>query len=215
MKAKNYYGNEYFNNYQREIGEFGGKANIFKFKKYISSNHSVLDFGCGGGFLLNNLDCKDKIGIEINPIAREYCKSNFGIDCFENLDHIQDKSVDVIISNHALEHCENPLSIINNLYTKLKKQGKIIIVVPLDSFLYKFKKDDVNKHLFSFSPMNLGNLLTSAGFKQIKTGNIYHKWPPFWKIIKTIFGWNVFHLTSRVYGTLNLFWTQTIGIGVK
>ena len=34
MKAKNYYGNEYFNNYQREIGEFGGKANIFKFKKY-------------------------------------------------------------------------------------------------------------------------------------------------------------------------------------
>ena len=98
MKAKNYYGNEYFNNYQREIGEFGGKANIFKFKKYISRNHSVLDFGCGGGFLLNNLDCKDKIGIEINPIARDYCKSNFGIDCFvvENFLYSPPKNIRIV-----------------------------------------------------------------------------------------------------------------------
>ena len=61
----------------------------------------------------------------------------------------------------------------------------------------------------------LQDRLKDAGFKQIKTGNIYHKWPPFWKVIKTIFGWKAFHLISRVYGTLNLFWTQTIGIGVK
>lgn len=86
MKAENYYDNEYYNNYQREIGEFGGKANIFKFKKYISTNDSVLDFGCGGGFLLNNLDYKYKVGIEINPITRrKYCKSHFGIDCLNHL----------------------------------------------------------------------------------------------------------------------------------
>ncbi len=215
MRAENYYDNEYYNNYQREIGEFGGKANIFKFKKYISTNDSVLDFGCGGGFLLNNLDCKYKVGIEINPIARKYCKSHFGIDCLKNLSKISNDSLDVIISNHALEHCENPSDILKELFTKLKKGGKIIIVVPLDSFLYKFKKADVNKHLYSFSPMNLGNLLENSGFNIINTGIVYHKWPPFWKTIQTLFGWKIFHITARVYGILNLYWTQTRAIANK
>ena len=74
MNAQEYYDNNYFDNYQKQIGEFGGKANLFKFQKHISKGDKILDFGCGGGFLLNNLNCKSKFGVEINPFAREYCK---------------------------------------------------------------------------------------------------------------------------------------------
>ena len=36
------------------IGEFGGWASESLFSNYISINSKVLDFGCGGGFLLNH-----------------------------------------------------------------------------------------------------------------------------------------------------------------
>ena len=61
---ENYYQEDYFENYQKKIGEFGGKANLFKFKKYIKLSDTVLDFGCGGGFLLKFLDCKNKANIK-------------------------------------------------------------------------------------------------------------------------------------------------------
>lgn len=35
MKTENYYNEDYFNDYQKKIGEFGGKANLFKFKEHI------------------------------------------------------------------------------------------------------------------------------------------------------------------------------------
>ena len=213
MDTEEYYNEKYFNDYQKEIGLFGGRANLFKFEKYISKDYTVLDFGCGGGFLLNNLNCKGKIGVEINSVARNYCISEFEIECHQYINDVEDESVDVIISNHALEHCENPSDLIKELKNKLKKGGQIIIVVPLDSYKYKYKKNDVNKHLYSFSPMNLGNLLENAGFKNIKAKNILHKWPPFWIEIQKLFGWKIFHLVCRIYGTLNLYWTQTIGIG--
>ena len=84
-KIENYYDKEYFDLYQKEIGEFGGMANLFKFKKYINDNDTVLDFGCGGGFVLKNLNCKEKIGIDLNSVAREYCNNINKITCYNQL----------------------------------------------------------------------------------------------------------------------------------
>lgn len=212
---KKYYDEKYFNDYQKKIGEFGGIANLFKFKKFIRPSDAILDFGCGGGFLLKNLNAKSKQGVEINPFARNYCKNELKIECFESIDEINENSIDVIISNHALEHTTNPYKIILNLYTKLKKGGIIVFVVPLDHYKFKYDENDVNKHLFSFSPMNLGNIFSACGFKIKETGTIFHKWPPFYYLIKQIFGWNFFHLLARIYGRLSFLWTQTYVVAIK
>lgn len=214
-KTENYYNKEYFSLYQKKIGEFGGKANLFKFKKEINKTDAVLDFGCGGGFLLDQIDCKYKAGIETNKFAGDYARSTFGIDIFSSIDQVENEAYDVIISNHALEHCDSPIDIIKKLKLKLKKGGKIIIVVPLDSYKYKFKEDDVNKHLYSFSQMNLGNLLQLSGFKNIKASSLLHKWPPFWHIIQRTFGWTIFHFLCYMYGNLNLYWSQTKVVGYR
>lgn len=214
-KIENYYQQEYFENYQKKIGEFGGKANLFKFKSYINSSDTVLDFGCGGGFLLKNLDCKIKIGVELNPIAREFCINNNFIDCYEDIDEIEDNSIDVIISNHCLEHTLSPFDLINKMYNKLKIGGKIVLVVPLDSFNFKWYPNDVNNHLYSFSPMNIGNLLQGCNFKEISTDVIYHKWPPYFLKINKFFGKNIFNLICFIYGRINRRWVQTRGVAVK
>ena len=42
IKTENYYDTDYFNLYQKKIGEFGGKANVFKFKDHILKTDSIL-----------------------------------------------------------------------------------------------------------------------------------------------------------------------------
>src|SRR5687768_1058585 len=169
QRIASHYQDEYFTNYQKEYGEFGGQANKFMFEKHISPEHSVVDFGCGGGFLLNHLNCREKIGIEINPVAREYCNLVHGIRCYESLEFVPNESADVIISSHCLEHTTNPFELISILYDKLKKGGEMVIVVPVESYKFRWHPQDVNNHLYSFSPMNLGNILQGVGCTDIRT----------------------------------------------
>ena len=75
LNHSDHYDADYFN-WQRTIGIFGGEANSFKFQKSIKKTDIVIDFGCGGGFLLNNLNCYKKIGIEPNINARDQLKIN-------------------------------------------------------------------------------------------------------------------------------------------
>lgn len=200
---------------KKKIGKFGGLANLIKFEKHIKPSDKVLDFGCGGGFLLKNLKCKEKIGVELNDVARNYCNSQ-GIDCYKSIDEIENSSVDVVISNHCLEHTIDPIGLIEKMYLKLKKGGKIIICVPLDSHKKSWKPDDVNYHLFSFSQMNLGNILNYCQFKEIKTRSFLHKWPPLWDKIQKIFGWKIFHLISYIYGRIIKYpMSQIIAYGIK
>jgi len=214
-KIESHYEDDYFNNYQKEFGEFGGRANKFMFEKHISPRDTVLDFGCGGGFLLRNLNCNDRIGVEINPVARNYCQNINGIKCYESLEFVPKESVDVVISSHCLEHTTNPYELVTVLFDKLKTNGKIIIVVPLDSYYYKWTQNDVNNHLYSFSPMNLGNILQGTGFSEIRTEAILHKWVPGFRKIEKFLGFNTFHQLSWLYGKVNKRYVQVKGYGVK
>jgi SAM-dependent methyltransferase len=97
-----HYDDEYFD-WQSSIGEFGGLANQTKIVEFIGGNSDVLDFGCGGGFLLDGLYCRKKVGVEVNKSAAETAKSK-GIEVFHGVAEVPDDYVDVIISNNALEH---------------------------------------------------------------------------------------------------------------
>jgi SAM-dependent methyltransferase len=195
-----HYDDKYFG-WQASIGEFGGWANQSKFRDYISSENKVLDFGCGGGFLLKNLTCSKRVGIEVNPAARETAKQN-GIEVFARVDDVPDEYVDVIISNHALEHTLQPLEELKSLHRKLQPGGKIIFVVPCESISSRYKPNDINHHLYTWSPMCLGNLFSEAGFSVIESKAYIHKWPPLYRIIATLGRRPIFELACRIYGHL-------------
>jgi len=194
-----HYDAKYFD-WQKKSGEFGGKAELFKFQKYIFKEASVIDFGSGGGYLLKNLICKEKIGIEINDSAREIAFKN-GVTSVSNIDEISFEFADVIVSNHALEHCENPLEILRKLSTKIKVGGKIIIVTPYE-IKSPFKFNDINQHLFTWSPMNAGNLITKAGFNVIEAQVLFNKWPPKSEFFYKLLGDKAFQILSKIYGFL-------------
>jgi SAM-dependent methyltransferase len=211
-----HYQESYFNDFQKTIGEFGGRANKFMFEKHIRPEHSVLDFGCGGGFLLSNLDCREKIGVELNPVARDYCNRVTGIRCVESLDAVPDATVDVVVSSHCLEHTPNPYELVSTLFNKLKAGGTIVIVVPLESYRCHWTIDNVDQHLYSFSPMNLGNILHGAGFKDIQTESVLHRWVPGYRSVARVFGLGIFHKLSYLYGRWGTHGTvQVKGVGLK
>jgi SAM-dependent methyltransferase len=174
-----YYDEKYFD-WQKNIGNIGGFLNKFKFDKLIDKSHKVLDFGCGGGYLLKNIECAEKIGLEINKSTHPTCLENGVIvfDTFENMPIKYHNYFDVIISNHALEHVHIPIHILKNLYTLLKPMGILIIVLPCeqpgDEEFY-YKENDINQHLHTWCPQTIGNLVKLAGFKIVESKNFQHQ----------------------------------------
>src|ERR1700733_11155718 len=93
-----YYDSAYFLDHQISGGEFGGWADIPKFQPHIAPTDKVLDFGCGGGYLLERLVCGARKGVEINPPAREAARSR-NLDVAESTSGVEEGWADVIISN--------------------------------------------------------------------------------------------------------------------
>ncbi len=177
-----HYDKKYFD-WQKGVGEFGGILNKFKFENEITNEDIILDFGCGGGFLLNNFENKNKYGFEINDSAAEHA-SNLGIKIFNDFNQIEDNFFDKIISNHAMEHVPLPLNTLKELYAKLKPNGKAIIVIPCEQPQengFYYKPNDINQHLHTWCPMTFGNLASLAGFKVISCMPFQHQWCPDFK----------------------------------
>ena len=194
------YNQKYFNWYKK-IGEYGAIFNKSKFSKYIQKSDSVLDFGCGGGYLLDSLDCKSKYGVEINEVAINEARKKFEI--FKSSEDLPEEKFDVIISNQTFQHCENPRKELLNLFKSLKKNGKIIIYVTCAGPKLKYDQNDINFQLYSWSPMNLGHLLKSCNYEIVETKSIYHRWPPKYEIIYKLFGLRIFNFISVCYGFIN------------
>ena len=142
--------NEHYWEYQKNIGSnpYHTKYVKMKFEKHISKDDVILDFGCGGGFILNELNCKTKFGIEINNSAIAQAKK-FGISIFPGFETLKNNFFDVIISNSALEHIINPADVLKECFRVLKPGGKLIFSVPHEELSYSFKSGDINQHLYT------------------------------------------------------------------
>lgn len=213
--VSDHYDDRYFAR-QVDIGTFGGWANQIKFQPEVSPTDHVLDFGCGGGFLLKGLDCASRSGVEVNPAAAATARTN-GVNVYSNVDDAPDDTFDVIISNHALEHTLRPLDNLKVLRRKLKTGGKLVLVVPCEGLSNPYKPGDVNNHLYTWNPMTLGNLLTEAGFSVRESKAFVHKWPMGWRRFQTLYRRNrwLFDLLSRIRGQMARQYSQVRAVAFR
>jgi len=103
-------------------GEINGIINARKFKKFNFQGCTVLDFGSGTGNLLNQINASIKIAVEVNPEAHPQIIKK-GITAHASIEEIQSKSVDFVISNHALEHVPFPIQALREIWRILKPGG--------------------------------------------------------------------------------------------
>jgi SAM-dependent methyltransferase len=199
--ASVHYDEAYFRN-QSASAEVGAKLVKDDFAGFIRSTDVVIDFGCGGGFLLNELNVIRKVGIEINAYARAHARA-FGIDVFESTSELPEGFVaDAVISNHALEHVEEPLLELRRLAGRLNPGGVLVLIVPCDAPSYPFREVDPDFHLYSWSANNIANLAKCAGFVVHEASEIRTRWPPKWAWIYKFFGLKGLRVSSQIWGRL-------------
>jgi SAM-dependent methyltransferase len=190
------YADEYFT-WQRNLGEFSAKANRFSFTPYVNATDRVVDFGCGGGYLLASLSCAERIGVEINPIARQEAGRQ-GIKCLASTSEIPEDWADVIISHSALEHVEAPLAELRQLFPKVRPGGLVVFSIPHEALGWAYKPNDINQHLYTWSPMCAGNLFSAAGFWVESVSVDRSMWPPMYGRIYAVVGERGFRLASKL-----------------
>jgi SAM-dependent methyltransferase len=191
------YDSGYFE-YQRLIGEFGGWANAPRFAQHIKPEDDVLDFGCGGGYLLKEFKCRRRLGVEISATARTVARNN-GVEVYADIASVPDDSVDVIVSNHCLEHVRNPYGALIELRKKLRDNGLVMFVVPCETVSVKDRLDDPNHHLYTFTPLCLGNLFREAGYRVLSSKQDRFRWPPKYRLIARLLGRTGFELACKIW----------------
>jgi SAM-dependent methyltransferase len=207
--ASSHYDEKYFA-WQKEIGDFGAWANRSKFLDHIKTTDHILDFGCGGGGLLANITCAKKFGVEPNAAAAFEARK-VADQVFSSSSELPKEFVDLVISDNALEHTLHPLTELKSLQKCLVPNGKIVIVAPCENISSAYVPKDINHHLYSWSPMCLGNILEEAGFSVIESKPYIHKWPPNYRRWAKL-GWPVFNFVCRIYGQLTRFQVRAIAV---
>lgn len=175
-------GRHYFQ-WQRSAGEVGGRLEARKFAPHLAAGDAVVDFGCGGGFMLHALQAGQKVGIEPNAAAREAAVAR-GLRALPSVTDLEDEWADVVVSNHVLEHTLSPIDELRELRRVLKPAGRLVLWLPLDDWRTQRspRPADVNHHLFTWTPVLLTNLLIEAGFAVGECRVVTRAWPPAVKV---------------------------------
>jgi SAM-dependent methyltransferase len=132
----------------------------------------VLDFGCGTGGLLGRIDCARRVGIEIGDVAAEQARAN-GLEVHPTLSALEENSVDMAISFHAIEHVENPVAVVREIARVTKPNGLVRLIVPGEIPLDPRQaawQPNADMHLYTWTPLNFGNLAAVAGMREISVG---------------------------------------------
>ena len=136
----------------------------------------VIEVGCGAGGILSFFKTRGfKVkGIDLGREYLEYGKENHRLDLTVGTIHQLelDRSPDLIIYSHVMEHIAYPNSELERLFEICSEKTLIYVEVPgIKNLSLGYRKDPLryfqNAHTFSFSLTTLNNLFTRQGFTKI------------------------------------------------
>ena len=148
----------------------------------MSRKSCILEVGSSSGLLLKNLE---KIGFKLDNMyaldhssnAIKNCQS-IGIknailaDAHET--NLPKRMFDLIIASDIVEHLKCDKQAVEHWHDLLKKNGRLIIIVPAFSFLWS--KHDIHlHHIKRFNKQSLKRLVTDSGFSIVEMG--------FWNVL--------------------------------
>jgi hypothetical protein len=166
-----HYDADYFA-WQDAHAELKAKLKVERIGPYVRASDTVIDFGSAGGGMLAGLPGARKIGIELNDVARAASEQTFGLEVYKSVADVPDGIADTIVTNHTLEHLTSPFDALKLLLPKLKADGKIVIIVPIEGWRSPHSRTwnpkDINRHLYTWAPLNMGNLLDEAGYEPLE-----------------------------------------------
>ena len=139
---------------------------------------SLLDIGSAMGFFLKAAhDCgiEDLLGIEISQYASQYCQNEYDIPVIHGAyeQRLLSRIFDIITAWFFIEHCEDPIRVLRELYSYINTPGILAFSVPsIFGPLYTCNRPQwvashPADHRIDFSPSSLRKILHDIGFNKI------------------------------------------------
>lgn len=140
-------------------------------QRFISLDHVVLDIGAGSCEFINNINCRKKLAIDLNPLTKLTAAKNVGVfqESAEKVGKIFRGKIDVAFMSNFLEHLESRdvvYNILKGVYLALKPGGKLLIMQP-DIRRVGDEYWDYFDHKIPITEKSLAEAVKSAGFRII------------------------------------------------
>jgi len=149
-----------------------------------NSSHLVVDVGCGTGFLTQQLVDRGFAGkiIAMDIALSMVQKTKVKTGRFQNVKYfcadaefipLETKSVDTIVSNLALQWCQNLIAVFTGFNQALKKEGRLVFSTFGPSTLQELKQawsevDDYTHVNDFYSAEEIGGFLEKSGFNNVE-----------------------------------------------
>lgn len=148
---------------------------------FINDDDRVLDFGCGTGALYNLLKpTNEYVGVDVDlsrvelKVLLHERKPSFVF--LKDFMKERTGTFNAIALFSVLEHIDYPDLILKNLITKLRKNGRIIIITPAPkselilqalSSINFVNGDNVAEHTFYYTRLGIEKLFSRVGLKLV------------------------------------------------
>lgn len=139
---------------------------IAKDLRTANNDLRILDVGCGTGANLEMLkQFGESEGVDVSDDALEFCRKK-GLKVHKGLAEelpFADETFDLVTALDVVEHLDDDVAGLKEMYRILKKGGKTLIFVPAFMWLWGVQ-DDISNHRIRYTKKEIVERLEKAGF---------------------------------------------------
>jgi SAM-dependent methyltransferase len=139
------------------------------FHRFVSADAAVLDLGCGYGEFINNIACRSRYGMDLNPTTGRLLADGVSFlqqDCSQPWP-LPESSLDVVFTSNFFEHLPDKQTLGNTLVQAarcLKPGGRLIAMGPNIKYVPGAYWDFWD-HYLPLTELSLGEGLRNRGFE--------------------------------------------------
>jgi len=148
---------------------------LHRFQRYRKTRR-ILDVGCGTGVFLHiaRKNEWEVYGTELFKQGAEYAKEAYNIDIFQGElkgVNFANSFFDVVTLFEVIEHLQNPLEYLKEIFRILRKGGFLFLTTPnLSSLNFLIRREKwcvvtPSSHIYYFTATTIRKILGLAGFK--------------------------------------------------
>jgi len=172
-------------------------------QKYIKEDDIVLDLGGGQCLFINNVKCRKKYAVDLNPDVKKYADDDVIIlqNRADNISAISDGSINVVFVSNFFEHMKDKdelEDVVAEIKRMLSRDGLLLVIQPNIRFAYK-EYWDVIDHYIPISDRSLSDLLEINNFMIKECYPRFLPWSPRARLSRFVF-------LLRLYLRFPLFW---------
>lgn len=147
----------------------------------VEEDEQFLDVGCGTGLILQALSQRrEAVGVDMSPLAVDYAKQRglSQVFCAElaELQTVASRAwaFRVAVLLDVIEHVQDDLGLLRQVYQTLKPGGQVLITVPAYPWMWS-QHDVLNHHYRRYTARQLRDVVSASGFEMQKL-SFYNTW---------------------------------------